>query len=83
VDNNTRNLCNLYDLYNFHQLITNPTRVSLTTSSIIDHIATTCARNISNSGVHKLSMSDHYMVFCVHKFDGALQMTTKLLKLDL
>ena len=65
MDNNGRPLCNLYDLYNFHQLAINPTRVSVSTSSIIDHIATTCARNISDSGVHKVSMSDHYMVFCV------------------
>ena len=80
VDNNTRHLCNLYDLYNFHQLIMNPTWVSLTTSSLIDHIATTCARNIFNSGVHKVSMSDHNMVFCVRKFDGALQNGRKTIK---
>ena len=65
VDSNTRHLCSLYDLYIFHQHIMNPTRVTLTTSSIIDHIATTCARNMSDSGVHKVTMSDHYMVFCV------------------
>ena len=61
----------------------NPARVSLTTSSIIDHIATTCARNISSSRGQKVSMSDHYMVFCVRKFDGALQKTAKLVKRDL
>ena len=44
-DSNTRHLCNLYDLYNFHQLIMKPTQVTLTTSSIIDHIAT-YVRNI-------------------------------------
>ena len=58
----------------------NPTRATLTTSSIIDHIATTCARNISESGVHKVSMSDHYMVFCVRKFDGALLQDRKIIK---
>ena len=62
MDNNAKHLCNLHDLCNFHQLIMNLIRVSLNTSSIIDHISTTCARNISNSGVHKVSMSDHYMV---------------------
>ena len=56
-----------------------PTRFSLTTSSVIDHIATTCARNISNSGVHKIFMSDHYMVFC-SMFDGALQKDPKIIK---
>ena len=80
VNSNIRHLCNFYDLHNFHQLIMNPTRVTLTTSSIIDHIATTCARNISDSGVHKVSMSDHYTVFCVRKFDGAVLKDRKIIK---
>ena len=58
----------------------NPTRVTPTTPSIIDHVATTCARNISDSGVHKVSMRDHYMVVCVHKFDGGLLKDRKIIK---
>ena len=42
----------------------NPTRVTLTTSSIIDHIATTCARNISDSGVH--AICDLRYAICEH-----------------
>ena len=42
-------------------------------SSIIDHIATTCARNIIKSGVHEVSMSDHYMVYCIRKHNGAVE----------
>ena len=80
MDSNTRHLCNLYDLYNFHQLITNPAPVSLSTSSIVDHIATTCGRNISDSGVRKVLMSDHYMVFRVSKFDGVLLKDRKIIK---
>ena len=58
----------------------NPTRLTLTTSSIIDHIATTCAGNISDSTVHKVSMSGHYIVFCVRKFDGAPLKDRKIIK---
>ena len=61
-----------------NQLIEEPTRVTLTSSSITDHIATTSARNIIESGVHKVSMSDHYMVFCVRKFEGALKKDHKV-----
>ena len=61
----------------------NHTRVSLTTSSIIDHIATACARNISNSGVHKVSMSDHYWPFACSSSMVHYKMTAKLLKRDL
>ena len=47
------------------------------------------ARNIIQAGVHKfsmsdhymvlVSMSDHYMVFCVRKFQGALKKDHKMI----
>ena len=40
---------------------------------MIDHIATTFARNIIEAGVHNVSMNDHCVVFCVRKFQGALK----------
>ena len=63
IDNDTGHMTSLYELFSFTQLIKEPTRVILDTSSIVDHIATTCVRNIIISGVHKVSMSDHYMVY--------------------
>ena len=65
IDNDSRHMCNLYGLFSLKQLIEEPTRVTLNTSTIIDHIATTCARNITKSGVHEVSLSDHFMVYCV------------------
>ena len=50
IDNNSKHMLDLYELFSFKQLVEEPTRVTLTTSSIIDHIATTCARNIVKSG---------------------------------
>ena len=61
IDNDSKHMLDLYELFSFKQLIGGPTRVTLTTSSTIDHIATTCARNIVKSGVHEISLSDHYM----------------------
>ena len=52
----------------------------MTTSSIIDHIATTNARNIVSSGVHKVSLSDHYLVYCIRKFNGAVEKDHKMIK---
>ena len=78
AENNSKHICSLYELFSLNQLIEEPTRVTLTSSSIIDHIATTSARNIIESGVHKVSMSDHYMVFCVRKFEGALKKDHKV-----
>ena len=79
-DNNTNNLCDLYGLFGFKQLICEPTRVTLTTSSIIDHIATTNARNIMGSGANKVSLSDHYLVYCIRKFNGAVEKGHKMIK---
>ena len=70
----------LYELFSFNQLIKEPFNVTLDTSSIIDHIATTCARNIIKSGVHDVSMSDHYMVYCIRKFNRAVEKGHKIIK---
>ena len=73
VDNNlydksVSNLNEIYSTYGFQQLINDPTRVTLSTSSLIDHIATNHPMNIALAGVHKICLSDHYMVFCARKF---------------
>ena len=80
IDINTKHLIGLYELFSFKQLIKEPTRVTLTTSSVIDHIATTYARNIIESGVHKISLTDHYMVYCIRKFNGAIEKGHKMIK---
>ena len=50
-NNNTKHMCNIYELFSFKQLINNPTRVTLSSSTIIDHVATTATNNIVQSGV--------------------------------
>ena len=51
----------LFDLY---QLITESTRITPTTSTLIDHVYTTAQANITESFVSDLSISDHLPV-CV------------------
>ena len=79
IDNDTKHMTGLYELFSFKQLVEEPTRVTLTTSSIIDHVATTCARNIVEAGVHKVTLSDHYMVYCIRKFNGAVEKGHKMI----
>ena len=55
----------------FKQLIEDPTRISLTTSSLINQIATACPNNIVDSGVLHVSLSDDYLVYCLAKLNGA------------
>ena len=50
IGHDSRPMCNLYDLFSLKELIEEPTRVTLNSSTIIDHVATTCARNITKSG---------------------------------
>ena len=38
------------------------------------------ARNILKSGVHEVSMSDHYVVYCIRKFNGAVEKGHKMIK---
>ena len=71
---------NIYELFSLKQLIEEPTRVIMNTSTIIDNVATTHPQNILKSGVHKISASNHYMVYCVRNLHGAIQCGHKPLK---
>ena len=79
-DSNSRHLLNLYQLFSLKQIIKEPTRVTLSTSTLIDHIATTCTDNVLDSGVHKVALSDHYMVFCKRKLNAAVGGSHKMIK---
>ena len=80
LDNDAKHISGLYELFSFKQLIKEPTRVTLDTATVIDHVATTCPRNIMKSGVHEVSLSDHCMVYCIRKFNGAVEKSHKTIK---
>ena len=71
--NHSSHLREIYDLFGFRQLIEEPTRITLHSSSLIDHIATSEYRNISESGVIKTSLSDHFLIYCIRKFRGGVK----------
>ena len=64
-DSNTKKLMFLSALYNLEQLIKKPTRVTNTSSTLIDLIFTNQPNNISSSGVIDLGMSDHNLIYAV------------------
>ena len=80
IDNYAKLLSNIYNIYGLKQLIDDPTKVTSSSSTIIDHIATSCTSNIIESGVYEVSMSDHYMVYCIRKFNGAIVRDHKIIK---
>ena len=73
-------MLDLYEFFCLKQLIKEPTRVTSTTSSIIDYVATTCARGNVKSGVCEVSLSDHFMVYRIRKFNGAVEKGHKMIK---
>ncbi len=66
-DSSNNKLIFLSTLYNLEQLIKEPTRVTSTSSSVIDLMFTNQPNNISNSGVIDLGMSDHSFIYAVKK----------------
>ena len=60
-------LNSIYELYQLSQLINEPTRVTLTTSSLIDHVVTNTPEKISQSGVVHTGISDHSLIYAIRK----------------
>lgn len=69
-DNHTNKLISIADVYGLQQLITEPTRVTPTSATLIDLIYTNCPDKITCSGVRHISISDHCMVFAYRKLSG-------------
>ena len=72
----------IYDTFGLAQLIQEPTRVTLDTATLIDHIATSHPENIPESGVLKIALSDHYAVYCIRKLMGSFKRQQKLSPLE-
>lgn len=66
-DNNMRLLTSITDVYGLQQLITEPTRITETTSTLIDLIYTNCPDKIVCSGVCHVSISDHSLIYAYRK----------------
>ena len=54
--------------FDFTQLITKATRVTESVKSLLDVILVNNDQRIIDSGVFPISLSDHYLVYCVLKF---------------
>ena len=76
---NAKQLRHLYSEYQLQQMITDYTRVAVTTDetgehstskSLIDHFSTNRAKYIVKSGVVQLGMVDHYMIYAVRKVNA-------------
>ena len=57
-------VCSLHGL---KQLIDSPTRITETSSTLLDHILTNSHEKVSQFGVLDLSLSDHQIIYCTRK----------------
>ena len=60
-------LLNITDIYGLEQLINEPTRITPTTSTLIDLIFTNRPENVYWSGVSHIAISDHSLVYAYRK----------------
>ena len=72
-------LKNIYQQFCFSQIIREATGVTLTTSTLIDHIAVSNKLNILNSGVIKTTFNDHYLIYRNRKFREAFNKEHKFI----
>ena len=59
-----RDFCSIQSLT---QIIKNATRITETSSSLLDHILTNSTDKIAQSGIINVGLSDHQMIFCTRK----------------
>ena len=67
LDNNSRRLTDIADVYGLQQLISEPTRVSSFSSTMIDLIFTNSPTRVVCSGVSHISISDHSLIYVFRK----------------
>ena len=68
VSNNSSHLLNIIDIYGLTQLITESTRVTQYSSTLIDLCLTNSPDKISKSGVINIDIGDHSAVYLTRKF---------------
>ena len=67
LNHQTRNLLDLCNLYQYHQLIQVPTRITENTASTIDLFMTNNHSKFSRSGVFHIGISDHSLIYAIRK----------------
>ena len=67
-DQSTSQLKSTCEIYQLQQLINSPTRITESTSTLIDLILTNMPSRIVTTGVIHIGISDHSLVYAVRKF---------------
>ena len=63
VPNDVKNYFDFYTMFGLKQLIESPTRITCSSSSIIDHIPD----RVTQQGILNVGLSDHQLIYCTRK----------------
>ena len=63
ISNYTRKFLDLIEVFQFDQAITQPTRITQNSETLIHVALTNCPENIMNSGVAHVGISDHSLIY--------------------
>ena len=66
-DNSTKKLLSISTIYNLSQIISQPTRITNTSKTLIDLCFTNYPDKVRLSGTHSLGMSDHSLIYLIRK----------------
>ena len=64
-DNDTVHIKRIYNIYNLKQIITEPTRTTSDTATLIDHTGANKSERILDHGVIPCGISDHDVIFAM------------------
>ena len=67
LDHKSKTLSFIAELYNLGQLIEEPTRITESTSTMIDLVFTNTPDNVACSGVSHVGISDHSLIYAFRK----------------
>ena len=62
--NKYREFCQKFSLT---EIIKEPTRITCSTSTMLDHILTNSSERVSEKGVIDVGISDHQLIYCTRK----------------
>ena len=66
-------------MYQYKQLIQEPTRVTRNTKNLIDHFFTNKPESMALTGVSKTTISDHYLIYGIRKFPS-VKVNTRIIE---
>ena len=66
-DNRTKKLLNISTIYNLSQIISQPTRITKASKTLIDLCFTNHPDKVRLSGTHSLGISDHSLIYLIRK----------------